>query len=102
MTTLADALATLDQAWTAALSPVGVAGVGDPSVVVEQFSDAGLLAVVGAVGALTRHAEAFSAMLAAEVARRSPVGSRTGNLARTQGYASPGRLIAASRGGQIG
>ena len=103
VTALGDALAGLDEAWSGALPSFGVVtGDGDPSVVVEQFSDAGLLAVVGAVGALTRRVETLGAVVAAEVARRSPTGSREGNLARTEGYASPGRLIAASRGGQVG
>ncbi|MGM0386718.1 MAG: DUF222 domain-containing protein [Actinomycetota bacterium] len=98
---LADAVAALDQAWTAALPPFGVvAGDGDPSVLVDQFSDAGLLAVVKAVGSLTRRAEALGAVLAAEVAHRSPVGPES--FARKAGHASPGSLVAASRGGQIG
>ena len=95
------AAAAVGEAWAGALPPFGVVE-GDPTVLVGQFSDAGLLAVVGAVGALTRRAEALGAVLAAEVAKRSPVGGREGNLARTEGFASPGRLIAASRGGQIG
>ncbi|NCD20516.1 MAG: DUF222 domain-containing protein, partial [Actinobacteria bacterium] len=97
------AVAAVDEAWSGALPSFGVtAGDGDPSVVVEQFSDAGLLAVVGAVGALTRRVEGLGAVVAAEVARRSPSGSGTGNLARRMGHASPGSLVAASRGGQIG
>ncbi len=95
------AAAAVGEAWAGALPPFGVVE-GDPTVLVGQFSDAGLLAVVGAVGALTRRAEALGAVLAAEVAKRSPVGGREGNLARTEGFASAGRLIAASRGGQVG
>jgi len=95
------AAAAVGEAWAGALPPFGVVE-GDPTVLVGQFSDAGLLAVVGAVGALTRRAEALGAVLAAEVAKRSPVGGREGNLARTKGFASAGRLIAASRGGQVG
>ncbi len=95
------AAAAVGEAWAGALPPFGAVD-GDASVEVGQFSDAGLLAVVGAVGALTRRAEALGAVLAAEVAKRSPVGGREGNLARTEGFASAGRLIAASRGGQIG
>ena len=95
------AAAAVGEAWAGALPPFGAVD-GDASVEVGQFSDAGLLAVVGAVGALTRRAEALGAVLAAEVAKRSPVGGREGNLARTEGFASPGRLIAASRGGQVG
>ncbi|MDX5317979.1 MAG: HNH endonuclease [Actinomycetes bacterium] len=100
---LADAVTALEQAWAEALPPFGVnVGDGDPSVVVDQFSDAGLLTVVTAVGALTRRVEGLGAVLAAEVARRSPAGTRTGNLARTAGHASPGSLVAASRGGHLG
>ncbi len=84
------AVAAVDEAWSGALPSFGVtAGDGDPSVVVEQFSDAGLLAVVGAVGALTRRVEGLGAVVAAEVARRSPSGSGTGNLARRMGHAPP-------------
>lgn len=95
------AAAAVGEAWARALPPFGAVD-GDASVEVGQFSDSGLLAVVGAVGALTRRVEALAAVLAGELARRSPAGSRTGNLARSAGHASPGRLVAASRGGQIG
>lgn len=94
-------VAALNEAWTGALPPFGVTE-GDPSVLVGQFSDPGLLAAVKALGALTRRAESLGAVLAAEVARRSPVGSGSPNLARTAGHPSPGSLLAASRGGQIG
>lgn len=99
--TLAAGVAVVGEAWAGALPPFGVTD-GDPSVLVGQFSDPGLLAVVRAVGAVIRQAESLSAVLAAEVARRSPVGQRSGNLARSAGHASPGSLVAASRGGQIG
>ncbi|HZK06467.1 MAG TPA: hypothetical protein VFC82_11605, partial [Actinomycetaceae bacterium] len=91
---LSAAVAALGEAWVGALPPFG-AEPGVVSVVVGQMSDPGLLRVLAAAGALIKRAETLSAALAGEVARRSPrEGPRSGNLARREGFSSPGEMVA--------
>lgn len=66
------------------------------------LSAAELLAAQEAAARLRRAAEAVLAGLAFEVGRRSNADAGAGGLARSQGFASPGRLIAAAAGGSIG
>lgn len=66
------------------------------------LSAAELLAAQEAAARLRRAAEAVLAGLAFEVGRRSTADAGAGGLARSQGFASPGRLVAAAAGGSLG
>ncbi|MGM0385471.1 MAG: DUF222 domain-containing protein [Actinomycetota bacterium] len=101
LTSLDTATVAVGQAWAAALSPL-TAGDEDVSLLLRQMDDGGLLTLLDSVTALGRRVDALTAAVAAEVAGRSPLGSREDSLAHRKGFASPGRLVAASSGGTVG
>jgi Domain of unknown function DUF222./HNH endonuclease. len=68
---------------------------------VERMSDAGLLRATDATARLLRDGEALLALLAGEVARRSPRAAGKDGLAKKQGFLNPVRLVAASTGGAL-
>lgn len=101
MQLVTEAVTALKRVWDAACPPFGGADEHGPAAVVQDMSDEGLLAVLGALGDLAKRTEALTAVAAGEVARRSPVEARSEGLARRAGYASPGRLIAETRGASV-
>ena len=94
-------LESLRAAWGGAMPALGAIG-GSAQVELEQMSDAGLVAVTDALAAVRRDADALLARAAAEVSKRSSSQLGESNLARSQGYHNPVRLIAASIGASRG
>ncbi|MDO5494769.1 MAG: DUF222 domain-containing protein [bacterium] len=98
---LSAAVATLSEACESALPAALSAGADGPAGA-GQMTDAGLVAVLRAVGEVTKQSEALSAVIAGEIARRSPIEARGEGLAKRSGFSTPGRMVAASRGGKVG
>ncbi|WP_430647429.1 DUF222 domain-containing protein [Agromyces sp. GXS1127] len=87
----------LRSAWAGAMPAAGaIAGVSQ--VELEQMSDAGLVRVTDALARVRRDADALLARVAAEVSKRSNTELGQASLARSQGFHSPARLIAAATG----
>ena len=87
----------LRAAWAGAMPSFGAIG-GATQAELEQMSDAGLVRVTDALARVRRDAEALLARVAAEVSKRSSTELGESSLARSQGFHSPVRLIAASTG----
>jgi len=107
---LHDDLASLAAVWDGALPAFRPAATADESAAgaeagaqadFEAMSVAGLMSTTDALGQLVRHANAFLARAAGEVARRSPVQAGRDGLAKQQGFANPTRLVASATGGSI-
>ncbi|WP_400996742.1 DUF222 domain-containing protein [Agromyces sp. GXQ0307] len=87
----------LRAAWAGAMPAVG-AIPGASQVELEQMSNAGLVRVTDALARVRRDADALLARVAAEVSKRSNTELGQASLARSQGFHSPVRLIAAATG----
>jgi len=98
LATLSRELDALRAAWVEAAPALG-SMPGDAQRELEQASDAGLVRVVDALGAVRRGVDALLARAAAEVARRSGPEFGELGLAKAQGHHNAGRLVAASTGG---
>ncbi len=98
---LGAAVAALAHAWAGAI-PARAGLEEDPSSAVREMTDGGLVAVLGALGEVTKRVETLGAVVAGEIARRSPVEARSEGLAKRSGFASPVRMVAESRGGKVG
>ncbi len=98
---LSAAVAALADAWAGALPPL-TDPPQDLSAAVGEMNDPGLVAVLAAVGEVTKRAEVMGAVVAGEIARRSPREAGSQGLARRAGYGTPGRMVAESRGGKVG
>lgn len=81
----------------AALAPARAFAGAD----VRDLARGDLLAAQAAVANVRRAAEVLLASIAGEVARRSAPDLGAGSLARTEGYSSAPRLIAAATGGSL-
>ncbi|HHW82229.1 MAG TPA: hypothetical protein GX743_00185, partial [Actinomycetales bacterium] len=68
---LSAAVAALADAWAGALPPL-TDPPQDLSAAVGEMNDPGLVAVLAAVGEVTKRAEVMGAVVAGEIARRSP------------------------------
>ncbi|TYL53783.1 HNH endonuclease signature motif containing protein [Agromyces mariniharenae] len=85
-------------AWVGAMPAFG-ASIESTQVDLEQMSDAGLVRVQELLARVRRDTDALLARAAAEVARRSGPAFGESGLAKSQGFHSATRLIAASTGG---
>ncbi|MBT2517409.1 DUF222 domain-containing protein [Streptomyces sp. ISL-90] len=97
MHTLERDLEALRAAWADSMPAFG-ARLGGAQTEIEQMSDSGLVRVTDLLAQVRRDAEALLARAAAEVANRSGQDFGDTGLAKTQGFHSPQRLIAASTG----
>ncbi|HEY5224212.1 MAG TPA: DUF222 domain-containing protein, partial [Microbacteriaceae bacterium] len=105
---LYDDLASLAAVWAGALPAFRPAGGGDAfgasagaQADFAAMSVAGLMGTTDALGQLVRHANAFLAGAAGEVARRSPAEAGREGLAKQQGFMNPAQLVASATGGTI-
>ncbi|MDO5495731.1 MAG: hypothetical protein Q4G64_08460, partial [bacterium] len=98
---MGEVFTALGEAWSCALPPFGQVE-GDPGTAVGTMSDPGLLAVLGALGDVTKRVDALTAMVAGEISRRSPREAGQDGLARKAGYSSPGKLVAGKQGSSAG
>lgn len=95
--TLERDLETLRAAWAESMPAFG-ARLGGAQAEIEQMSDTGLVRVTDLLAQVRRDADALLARAAAEVANRSGQSFGDSGLAKTHGFHSPQRLIAASTG----
>ncbi|RXZ67065.1 HNH endonuclease signature motif containing protein [Agromyces albus] len=95
--TLERDLEALRAAWADSMPAFG-ARFGGAQTEIEQMSDTGLVRVTDLLAQVRRDAEALLARAAAEVANRSGQDFGDTGLAKTHGFHSPQRLIAASTG----
>ncbi|WP_460870929.1 DUF222 domain-containing protein [Parafrigoribacterium mesophilum] len=98
---LEDDVKSLRRTWVGALPAFGGGAGIDPAGEVALMSDAGLVAVTGAVGHLVRASEAVLARVAGEVAKRSPAELGREGLAKKQGFVNSVSLVAAATGGSV-
>lgn len=97
---LSAAVAALAHAWADAV-PAGLNLWAAESAAVREMADPDLVAVLGAVGEVTKRVEALGAVVAGEISRRSPREAGSQGLARRFGFSTPGRMVADSHGGRI-
>ncbi|MDQ0576994.1 HNH endonuclease signature motif containing protein [Agromyces albus] len=95
--TLERDLEALRAAWADSMPAFG-ATFGGAQTEIEQMSDTGLVRVTDLLAQVRRDADALLARVAAEVANRSSQDFGDTGLAKTHGFHSPQRLIAASTG----
>jgi hypothetical protein len=94
---LAEALGTVDAGWHAALGGSPSSAVIDDDL--DAMSDAGLLALNDALGAVERYSQVLHAKVASGISRRSTPELGKEGLARKAGFKTPAKLIAAATGG---